>query len=36
MKQFEKKYKGSDEEKEDLRSAYMDYEGNIDKILETV
>ena len=36
IKTFEKTYKGSDEEIETLRSAYVDYEGDMDKILEGV
>jgi DnaJ family protein C protein 9 len=36
IKQFEKKYKGSIEEEDDLKSAYIDYEGNMDKIMESV
>lgn len=33
---FEKKYKKSEEESEDLKSAYIEYEGDMDKILEEV
>lgn len=33
---FEKSYKGSEEESETLRSAYVDCEGDMDKILEKV
>lgn len=36
IKTFEKTYKGSDEEIENLRSAYVDYEGDMDKIQEGV
>ena len=34
--EFEKNYKGSEEEVNDLRSAYLDYEGDMDAILENV
>ncbi|PFX19374.1 dnaJ homolog subfamily C member 9-like [Stylophora pistillata] len=34
--EFEKNYKGSEEEVNDLRSAYLDYEGDMDTILENV
>ena len=33
---FEKSYKGSEEEAETLRSAYVDCEGDMEKILEEV
>ena len=33
---FEKNYKGSEEEVETLRSAYVDCEGNMERILEEV
>ncbi|KAK3303418.1 DnaJ domain-containing protein [Chaetomium strumarium] len=36
IKQFAAKYKGSDEEKDDLLAAYEEFEGNMDKIYETV
>lgn len=36
IKAFEKSYKGSEEESETLRSAYVDCEGDMDKILEKV
>ena len=34
--EFEKNYKGSEEEVNDLKSAYLDYEGDMDAILENV
>lgn len=34
--EFEKNYKGSDEEVNDLKSAYLDYQGDMDTILENV
>lgn len=36
IKQFEKKYKGSKEELDDLKSAYTDFKGDMDLILENV
>lgn len=36
IKEFEKTYKGSDEELNDLKSAYLDYEGDMEQILENV
>ena len=36
IKSFEESYKGSEEEKETLKSAYVDSEGNMDSILEEV
>ena len=36
IRAFEKNYKGSEEESETLRSAYVDCEGDMDKILEEV
>ena len=33
---FEKSYKGSEEEAETLRSAYVDCEGDMERILEEV
>ena len=33
---FEKSYKGLEEEAETLRSAYVDCEGNMERILEEV
>lgn len=36
IKQFAAKYKGSDEEKDDLLAAYEEFEGDMDKIYETV
>ena len=33
---FEKSYKGSEEEVETLRSAYVDCEGDMERILEEV
>ena len=34
--EFEKNYKGSEEEVNDLMSAYLDYQGDMDAILENV
>lgn len=34
--EFEKDYKGSEEEVNDVKSAYLDYEGDMDAILENV
>ena len=34
--EFEKNYKGSEEEVNDLKSAYLDYQGDMDAILENV
>lgn len=34
--EFEKQYKGSEEEKSDLKAAYLDYEGDMDTIMENV
>ena len=36
IKSFEESYKGSEEEKDTLKSAYVDSEGNMDAILEEV
>ncbi|CAH1775194.1 unnamed protein product [Owenia fusiformis] len=36
IEEFEEKYKGSDEEKDDLKAAYCDYEGDMDMILDSV
>jgi DnaJ family protein C protein 9 len=36
IKEFEKKYKGSEDEMEDLKQAYIESEGDMDHILETV
>lgn len=36
ISKFEKEYKGSDEELKDLKEAYVQYEGDMDKLLETV
>lgn len=36
IKEFEKTYQGSEEELNDLKSAYMDYEGDMEQILENV
>jgi len=36
IRAFEKSYKGSEEESETLRSAYVNCEGDMDKILEEV
>jgi len=36
IEEFEQKYKGSEEEKEDLKKAYLDAKGNMNLILESV
>jgi len=36
IQEYENKYKGSEEERADLKKAYIDSEGNMDKILESV
>jgi len=36
IKEYELKYKGSDEEKEDIKKAYLEGEGNMETILEYV
>ncbi|XP_077993800.1 dnaJ homolog subfamily C member 9-like [Glandiceps talaboti] len=36
IKEFEEKYKGSDEELKDLQEAYMEYEGDMEVIMENV
>lgn len=36
IKEFEKKYRHSDEEAEDLKKAYMESEGDMDAIIDTV
>lgn len=36
IKSFEEKYKGSEEEAEDLKSAYLKYEGDMDHIMTEV
>ena len=35
IKQFEKQYRDSDEEKADLKKAYLEGEGDMDHILDT-
>lgn len=35
IKKFEKQYRESDEEKADLKKAYLDGEGDMDQILDT-
>ena len=36
IKAYEKNYKGSEQELEDLKSAYIEYEGDMDRILDSV
>lgn len=36
IKAYEKNYKGSEQELEDLKSAYIDYEGDMDQVLDHV
>ncbi|XP_064643785.1 dnaJ homolog subfamily C member 9-like [Lineus longissimus] len=36
IEEFTKEYQGSDEELDDLKSAYMDFEGNMDEILDNI
>ncbi|NXX86021.1 DNJC9 protein, partial [Urocolius indicus] len=36
IEEFEKKYKGSEEELADIKAAYMDFEGDMDKIMQSV
>lgn len=36
IKAYEKNYKGSEQELEDLKSAYLEYEGDMDQILDNV
>ena len=36
IRAFEKTYKGSDEELDDLKAAYLQHEGDMDHILEEV
>ncbi|KAM9134553.1 dnaJ homolog subfamily C member 9 isoform 2-T2 [Pangshura tecta] len=36
IEDFEKKYKGSEEELADVKAAYEDFKGDIDKIMESV
>ncbi|XP_078581083.1 dnaJ homolog subfamily C member 9-like [Branchiostoma floridae x Branchiostoma japonicum] len=36
IKEFEQKYKGSEEELEDLKAAYLEHEGDMDGIMESV
>ena len=36
IKEFERAYIGSEEERNDVKSAYVDYEGDMEKILENV
>ena len=36
IREFEASYKGSEEEENDLKSAYIDYEGDMDAIMENV
>lgn len=36
IKAYEKNYKGSEQELEDLKSAYLEFEGDMDKILDTI
>ena len=35
IRQFEKQYRDSDEEKSDLKKAYLEGEGDMDHILDT-
>ena len=36
MIEFEKSYRESEEEAENVRSAYLDFEGDMDKIMDEV
>ena len=36
IKAYEKSYKGSEQELEDLKSAYVEYEGDMDQILDNI
>ena len=36
IRSFEVKYKGSEEESEDLKRAYLRHEGDMDRIMEDV
>ena len=36
IKAYEKNYKGSEQELEDLKSAYLEYEGDMDQILDNI
>ncbi|XP_067828872.1 dnaJ homolog subfamily C member 9 [Heptranchias perlo] len=36
IKEFEDKYKGSEEETADIKQAYMDFNGDMDRIMESV
>jgi len=36
VKEFEKKYRGSDEEEADLKAAYVECEGRIDDVIDTM
>ena len=36
IRSFEQKYKGSEEEEEDLKAAYLHHEGDMDRIMEEV
>ncbi|KFV65933.1 DnaJ subfamily C member 9, partial [Dryobates pubescens] len=36
IEDFEKSYKGSEEELADIKAAYMDFEGDMDRIMESV
>ncbi|NXD78362.1 DNJC9 protein, partial [Halcyon senegalensis] len=36
IKDFEKSYKNSEEELADIKAAYLDFEGNMDRIMESV
>ncbi|NXS72679.1 DNJC9 protein, partial [Pandion haliaetus] len=36
IEDFEKNYKGSEEEEADVKAAYMDFEGNMDNIMQSV
>ena len=36
MIEFEKSYRGSEEEAENVRSAYLDFDGDMDKIMDEV
>ena len=36
IRSFEEKYKGSGEEREDLKKAYLRHEGDMDRIMEEV
>lgn len=36
IEDFEKRYKDSEEELADIKAAYMDFEGDMDRIMESV